>query len=128
LGGDAPPAGGAPRRRRAADAAAEVDAARERARRVSRHGGPVPKDVTVPALKKFVELGGTWSPSAAAPTTPDRLRLPVKSYLTEMGPDGHERNLPADKFYIPGSLLKMNVDNTNPAGVRHAQAGRRVLR
>jgi hypothetical protein len=40
--------------------------------------------------------------------------LPVKSYLTEMGPDGRERNLPAEKFYIPGSLLKMNVDNTNP--------------
>ena len=40
--------------------------------------------------------------------------LPVKSYLTEMEADGKEHNLPADKFYIPGSLLKMNVDNTNP--------------
>ena len=40
--------------------------------------------------------------------------LPVKSYLTEMEANGVERNLPADKFYIPGSLLKMTVDNTNP--------------
>ena len=40
--------------------------------------------------------------------------LPVKNYLTEMGPDGHERALPREKFYIPGSLLKVNVDNTNP--------------
>jgi hypothetical protein len=38
----------------------------------------------------------------------------VKNYLTEVGPDGRERNLPNDKFYVPGSLLRMNVDNTNP--------------
>jgi hypothetical protein len=31
-----------------------------------------------------------------------------------MGPDGRERALPREKFYIPGSLLKMTVDNTNP--------------
>jgi hypothetical protein len=77
--------------------------------------GRVSPEVTVPALKKFVELGGTLvtigSSTNNAVTDFD---LPVKSYLTEMGPDGHERNLPADKFYIPGSLLKMNVDNTDP--------------
>jgi len=31
-----------------------------------------------------------------------------------MGPDGRERPLPREKFYVPGSLLKMQVDNTNP--------------
>jgi hypothetical protein len=77
--------------------------------------GRVSEEVTVPALKKFVELGGTLvtigsSTSGAAAD----FDLPVKSYLTEMGPDGRERNLPADKFYVPGSLLKMNVDNSNP--------------
>jgi hypothetical protein len=77
--------------------------------------GRVSDDVTVPALKKFVELGGTLvtigsSTNGAAAD----FALPVKSYLTEMGADGRERNLPAEKFYIPGSLLKMNVDNTNP--------------
>ena len=77
--------------------------------------GRVSEETTIPALKKFVELGGTLvtignSTNGAAAD----FGLPVKSYLTEMGPDGRERNLPADKFYIPGSLLKMNVDNTNP--------------
>jgi hypothetical protein len=77
--------------------------------------GRVSEDVTIPALKRFVELGGTLvtigsSTNGAAAD----FGLPVKSYLTEMGADGRERNLPADKFYIPGSLLKMNVDNTNP--------------
>ena len=77
--------------------------------------GRVSEETTIPALKKFVELGGTLvtigssTNSAAA-----AFGLPVKSYLTEMGADGRERNLPADKFYIPGSLLKMSVDNTNP--------------
>jgi hypothetical protein len=77
--------------------------------------GRVSEEITIPALKKFVELGGTLvtigssTNSAAA-----AFGLPVKSYLTEMGADGRERNLPADKFYIPGSLLKMSVDNTNP--------------
>ena len=28
--------------------------------------------------------------------------IPVKNYLTEMGPDGRERALPREKFYIPG--------------------------
>jgi len=77
--------------------------------------GRISEETTIPALKKFVELGGTLvaigsSVNAAAAD----FGLPVKSYLTEMGPDGVERNLPADKFYIPGSLLRMNVDNTNP--------------
>jgi hypothetical protein len=40
--------------------------------------------------------------------------VPVKNYLTEKGPDGKDRPLPREKFYIPGSLLKASVDNTNP--------------
>jgi hypothetical protein len=77
--------------------------------------GRVSEDKTIPQLKKFVELGGTIvtignSTNAAV----EAFGLPVKNYLTEMGSDGKERNLPNDKFYVPGSLLRMNVDNTNP--------------
>ena len=42
------------------------------------------------------------------------LGVPVKNYLTEMGPNGKERPLPREKFFIPGSLLKANIDNTHP--------------
>jgi hypothetical protein len=77
--------------------------------------GRVSENITVPALKKFVESGGTLvtigSSTNGAVTD---FALPVTGYLTEMGADGREHALPADKFYIPGSLLKMNVDNTNP--------------
>jgi len=77
--------------------------------------GRVTPEVTVPALKKFVELGGTLvTIGSSTNNAVSDFDLPVKSYLTEMGSDGRERNLPADKFYIPGSLLKMNVDNTDP--------------
>jgi hypothetical protein len=77
--------------------------------------GRISEETTVPQLKKFVQLGGTIvtignSTNAAA----EAFGLPVKNYLTEIGPDGKERNLPNDKFYVPGSLLRMNVDNTNP--------------
>ena len=77
--------------------------------------GRITAETTVPQLKKFVELGGTVitigsSTNGAA----EAFGLPVKNYLTEVGPDGRERNLPNDKFYVPGSLLRMNVDNTNP--------------
>jgi len=40
--------------------------------------------------------------------------VPVSNYLTEKGPDGMDRPLSRDKFYIPGSLLRATVDNTNP--------------
>jgi len=38
----------------------------------------------------------------------------VKNYLAEEGPDGKDRPLPREKFYIPGALLRADVDNTNP--------------
>jgi hypothetical protein len=77
--------------------------------------GRISDATTIPQLKKFVGAGGTIvtigsSTNAAAAV----FGLPVKNYLTEVGPDGRERALPNDKFYVPGSLLKMNVDNTNP--------------
>jgi hypothetical protein len=77
--------------------------------------GRISQQTTIPQLKKFVDLGGTivaiGSSTHAAATA---FGLPATNYLTEMGADGRERNLPADKFYVPGSLLKMTVDNTNP--------------
>jgi hypothetical protein len=42
------------------------------------------------------------------------LGIRVTNYMTESGADHKEHPLPQDKFYVPGSLLKMAVDNTNP--------------
>jgi len=76
--------------------------------------GSVTEDKTMPQLKKFVELGGTIVTIGSSTAIAESFKLPVKSFLTEMGADGKEHALPAEKFYIPGSLMRMNVDNTNP--------------
>ena len=76
--------------------------------------GRVSEDITMPQLKKFVELGGTLITIGSSTGAAEEFGIPVSNYLAEMGPDGRERALPRDKFYVPGSLLRMNVDNTNP--------------
>ncbi len=70
---------------------------------------------TVPALKQFVEAGGTIVAFGGSATLGRHLGLPVSDHLVESLADGTERRLPTDKFYIPGSLLRVAVDNTNPA-------------
>jgi hypothetical protein len=76
--------------------------------------GAVSADKTIPQLKKFVESGGQVVAIGGSTSMAELLGVPVSSFLTEMGADGKERALPAEKFYIPGSLLKANIDNTQP--------------
>jgi hypothetical protein len=42
------------------------------------------------------------------------LGLPIKSALTERGPGASERPLPAERFYVPGSILEARVDRAHP--------------
>ena len=69
---------------------------------------------TIPALKKFVESGGSIVTIGSATGIAARFGLPVTNHLTKKGPDGKEHALSAEEFYIPGSLLRTNIDNTNP--------------
>ncbi len=78
------------------------------------HLGRISEDKTLPQLKKFVESGGSIVTIGSSTGIAELLGLPVKNYLTEKGADGRDRQLPREKFYIPGSLLKANIDNTNP--------------
>lgn len=76
--------------------------------------GRVTIDKTVPQLKKFAEEGGAIIAYGGSATLGHHLDLPVSDHLVEMTAAGAERALPRDKYYIPGSLLKVAVDNTNP--------------
>jgi hypothetical protein len=76
--------------------------------------GRISEDRTIPQLKKFVEAGGTVVTIGGSTSMAELFGIPVKSYMVEMGPDGKERALPREKFYIPGSLMKAAIDNTNP--------------
>ncbi|HTB10248.1 MAG TPA: M14 family metallopeptidase [Bryobacteraceae bacterium] len=78
------------------------------------HLGTISDAKTMPALKKFVESGGSIVTIGSSTSIAEVFGIPVKNYLTEKGPDGKDRALPGEKFYIPGSLLKTNIDNTNP--------------
>ena len=76
--------------------------------------GRITDEKTIPQLKKFVESGGSLVAIGSSTSVADVFGIPVKNYLTEKGPDGKDRPLPREKFFIPGSLLKVNVDNHNP--------------
>jgi len=65
-------------------------------------------------LRKFVEAGGAVVTIGSSTGMAELFGIPVRNYLTEMGPDNRERALPREKFFIPGSLLKATIDNTNP--------------
>ena len=76
--------------------------------------GRITEDKTVPQLKRFMEAGGSIVTIGSSTSVAELLGVPVKNYLTDMGPDGRERALPREKFYIPGSLLRLNMDSTDP--------------
>jgi len=40
--------------------------------------------------------------------------LPIGNHLIERSPDGSERQIPTEKYYVPGSVLRVAVDNTAP--------------
>ncbi|HEX8906242.1 MAG TPA: M14 family metallopeptidase, partial [Longimicrobiaceae bacterium] len=70
---------------------------------------------TVPQLRAFLENGGTVITIGSSIALAEHLGLPVHDALTERAADGTERHLPNEKFYIPGSILRVAVDPTQPA-------------
>jgi hypothetical protein len=76
--------------------------------------GRISDETTMPQLKRFVESGGSIVTIGSSTSIAEVFGIPVKNYLVEKGPDGRDRALPGEKFYIPGSLLKTRIDNTNP--------------
>jgi hypothetical protein len=69
---------------------------------------------TVPELRRFLEAGGTIITIGSSTSMAYHAGLPVSNALSERAADGAERGLPREKFYIPGSILQVQVDNTNP--------------
>jgi hypothetical protein len=76
--------------------------------------GRVTLKQTIPQLKQFVEAGGTIVAFGGSASLGHHLGLPVSDHLVEIAANGDERPLPQEKYYIPGSILRVAVDNTNP--------------
>ncbi|HSL21112.1 MAG TPA: M14 family metallopeptidase, partial [Vicinamibacterales bacterium] len=69
---------------------------------------------TVPQLKAFLEAGGTILTIGGSTSLAYHLKLPIRNALEEHMPDGSVRPLPQEKFYVPGSILRTNVDHKHP--------------
>jgi hypothetical protein len=78
--------------------------------------GAISRARTLPHLKQFVEEGGTLIAIGGASSIGSALGLPIKNHLTAIESDGTERPLPRETFFVPGSVLRLRVDNTMPVG------------
>jgi hypothetical protein len=76
--------------------------------------GTITADKTIPQLKAFVEAGGSIVTIGSSTSMARLLGVPVDNYLTEMGPNGKPRPLSPEKFYIPGSVMKVSINNNDP--------------
>jgi hypothetical protein len=75
--------------------------------------GAVTTARTIPELKRFLEAGGTVVTIGTSTSLATHLALPVKNHLVE-GTKGADRPLPRESYYVPGSILRITVDNRHP--------------
>jgi hypothetical protein len=75
--------------------------------------GRLSVDKSIPQLKKFLEGGGQIITAGGATSLASQLGLPVSNALVEIV-NGQEKSLTGDKYYIPGSVLEMEVDTAAP--------------
>jgi hypothetical protein len=71
---------------------------------------------TAQNVKKFVNEGGLIVAAGSASSGIASLfDLPVTNYLVDREPGEQDVNLGSDKFYVPGSILRVAVDSTAPS-------------
>ena len=71
---------------------------------------------SIPALKKFLEAGGDIVTIGSSANLASQLDLPVHDALVELV-GGKERRLPNEKYYIPGSVLRVTPRYNRPVRV-----------
>jgi hypothetical protein len=79
--------------------------------------GNVTAEHTIPALRQFTENGGMLVTIGSSTNIAEHFGLPMSDHLVEVTPDGANRGLGSEKFYVPGSLLEVAVDNTAPGAL-----------
>jgi hypothetical protein len=76
--------------------------------------GRITVEKSIPQLKIFLEQGGNIVTIGSATQLAYHLKLPVADAMVEIV-NGEEKALGRDKYYTPGSILRMQVDNKQPA-------------
>lgn len=74
-----------------------------------RRAGRISAEKSIPELKLFLETGGNIIAVGSSTQLAYHLKLPVSDAMVEIE-NGVERTLSRDKFYTPGSILRMNVN------------------
>ena len=77
-----------------------------------RNLGSLTAEKSVPKLREFMESGGRVITIGTSANLAYHLNLPVRNAITEIGPNGTERNVPSERYYIPGSILRVRLDST----------------
>lgn len=76
--------------------------------------GSVTVAKTVPQLKQFLAGGGSIFTIGTSTSLGQHLGLPLANHLVTTDKDGQEQPLAREKFYVPGSLLQVRLDTSNP--------------
>jgi hypothetical protein len=73
--------------------------------------GRITPETTLPQIRKFLEAGGTAVAVGPSTSIASLLNLPLSNHLVE-----HPTTTPLSrtKYYVPGSVLRVAIDNTNP--------------
>ncbi len=73
--------------------------------------GAVTATKTVPALRQFLEDGGTILTIGSSTNLGYHLGLPMSDMLIDKGTG---KPLAAEKYYVPGSVLRVKIDPSSP--------------
>jgi hypothetical protein len=76
--------------------------------------GQVTKEKTIPQLHQFLNEGGTILTIGSSTSLGYFLDLPIRDALVEKTADGEEKSLSVAKYFVPGSILQVKVDTSNP--------------
>lgn len=77
--------------------------------------GSLSTSKSIPALRKFIEGGGTVISIGKSANLAYQLKLPVSNYLVERDKNNNLVPLSGNRFYIPGAILSETIDSTQPA-------------
>jgi hypothetical protein len=76
--------------------------------------GHVTKEKTIPQLQRFLDDGGTILAIGSSTSLGYYMGLPIYDALLEKTADEKEKPLPMAKYFVPGSILQIKVDTSNP--------------
>jgi hypothetical protein len=76
--------------------------------------GRISADSSIAELKKFMEKGGSVITIGRSTSLAYHLKLGVTDALVEVK-NGKQALLSSEKFYIPGSVLRVKIDNSLPS-------------